>query len=254
MTDFDYKKVYWNSQVSRSQTTVALIGLTCVFVFFLLIPLSVQLSPSFSWAENYLSQLAGNFGDSSIWNARGISSIVFNFGIFLTGICGVLFSVMLKKNRVFSSRIGSIGAVLLFIDMSALSAAGLFPLTLGKPHVWASYALFCFMPFVIITIGYELGRMFGKRWFWISGLLCMISLLSICISMFIPAFGLSRAIAEMIILSDLFIVLIIYCVNSLKNEYSLKSFNLNFREMNMTKKPSFYYNMKLFKHRIHLPK
>ena len=89
-------------------------------------------APWFSWTENDLSNLGGDIGETPIWAAHGIASILFNCGLTIVGILGVVFACGLKNTQRMPS--GRLGALLFILDMCALCCVGIFPLTTGVPH------------------------------------------------------------------------------------------------------------------------
>jgi len=186
-------------------------GLLSTIILFLCIVLSVQLSPWFSWTENYLSEMAGSLGDRPIWAARGLSSIAWNFGIILAGLIGILFTIAIKKSQIFKTSWGSLTTLVLFVDMSALCGIGLFPITIGGMHTLNAVLFFALIPMLLFVIGYELNSLFGKRWFWITNIFCCISVSSIFIFIFTGA----KAIAEMVALCALFAFFIILSIKFL---------------------------------------
>jgi len=187
-------------------------GLSATIVLFLCIISSVNLSPWFSWTENWLSELAGSFGDRPIWAARGLSSIIWNLGIMLTGAIGIIFTIALQKSKLLKSNLGNFSIFILFIDMSALFGIGLFPVTLGDIHILISMVFFVLIPTVLLFIGYELRLLFGEKWWWLANIFCFISICSV----FIFLFNGAKAVSEMVALSCLFLFLIFLSFNLLK--------------------------------------
>ena len=78
-----------------------LCGLLSFFILMICIGLSIQYTSWFSWTENWLSELAGSFGETPIWSARGLPAIVFNGGLILSGIIGLLFSMLMRKSQLY---------------------------------------------------------------------------------------------------------------------------------------------------------
>jgi len=92
----------------------AICGLSTLCIFFF-VALSIYSSSSFSWNDDTLSDLAGSDGERPIWSAKGASSIIFNIGLIITGILGIIFTNTIKKISVLESKIGNTGTLLLLI-------------------------------------------------------------------------------------------------------------------------------------------
>ena len=210
---------------SNMLKTAGLCGLLATFIFFLCIIFSVNLSPWFSWTENWLSEIAGSFGDRPIWAARGVPSITWNLGIMLTGAIGLLFTIAVQKSRIFKTNWGNLTIFILFIDMSALCGIGIFPITVGDIHILTSMVVFVLIPIILFFIGYELRDLFGEKWWWLANIFCFISICSV----FIFLFNGSKAVAEMIALSSLFIFVLILSFKLLKiGNSSEKTINFSY--------------------------
>lgn len=179
-----------------------LCGILSTIVFLLFIALAVYFSPWFSWTENWLSEMAGSTGDTPIWAALGLPSVILNVGLVLSGLTGIIFTFALRKSRMFKSRWGRLATVVLFVDMSALCGVGIFPLTLGKLHVWNSWILFALIPVFLLFVGYELGKLFRKEWRWLTFALLLFCFCSFIVFSFVEG----KAISEMISLCSVFVV------------------------------------------------
>lgn len=184
-------------------------GIFSAAIFFLFMLLSIYYSPWFSWTENYLSHLAGEYGFRPIWSAYGMSSFFFNIGLIIAGSTGIIFSYAIKKSYIFNTSIGKKGISILLLDMFALLCVGIFPVTIGKIHSWSSILLFILIPIFMFTISYDIQKILTKKWFIITSILFVISLGSIVIFLFLPQLSGGKAIAEMIVLSSIFTFIII---------------------------------------------
>jgi hypothetical membrane protein len=185
-------------------------SILCTIVFFVSIVLSISLTSNFNWTENYISNLAGFLGDRPIWTARGASSLIFNIGLILTGIFGIIFSFLIKKSRMFGGNLGRIGCSILTIDMISLSGIGVFPVTLGQIHVLFSFILFGLAPLLLLIMGYLIGKLFGKKWWWIICLISGVIFFFVSIFVCVPCFfGYSRAVSEVVVLSSILFLLIL---------------------------------------------
>lgn len=202
-------------------------SIVCTFVFFTSLFISLSFISNFSWTENYISNLAGFLGDRPIWTARGIASLVFNIGLILTGIFGIIFSFLIKKNRMFESNTGRIVVSVLTIDMISLSGIGIFPVTLGNIHVLFSFILFGLAPLLLLIMGYQLGKLFGKNLWWTICLISCIIFFFAGIFMFIPnLYGYSRAISEVVVLSSILFLLILTSFKLISSK-SIKNTSIN---------------------------
>ena len=206
---------------SKRLSTIKLagmLGLLSAIIFFICIGLSIHFSPWFSWTENWLSEMAGSLGETPIWAARGISSITFNVGLIIAGIIGILFAVMIRKSRMFNTCSGYLTTFILFIDMSALCGIGVFPITVGGMHLLNAMVLFALIPMLLFITGYALWSVFGKKWWWLTNILCCISVCSVFIFMFTGA----KAVAEMIAFCCLFAFLIALSIKFLSLSFDSK--------------------------------
>ena len=220
---------------AKQQTALKLAGLFGIFsaiTFLIGMGLSVYFSPWFSWTENWISEIGGATGVTPIWAARGLSSVIFNISLSLSGIFGVLFSVNLKKSQMFSTNIGKLVTMVMSINMAALFGIGFFPITLGKIHVWSSYTPFLFIPFCLISSGYVLGKVLGKKWSYMNYALSIVSLLSVVV--FLQ--GNSKSISEMIALCSVFMFVTTLSINLLV----ITSSTSKIREWSTTYTPNYH--------------
>lgn len=219
-----------------------LCGLLSFFILMICIGLSIQYTSWFSWTENWLSELAGSFGETPIWSARGLPAIVFNGGLILSGIIGLLFSMLMRKSQLFKEGLGRFIPALISIDMLAMCSCGIFPVTTGKMHTWCSFASLGLIPVILLFIGFEIKRLYGKKWWWFTNLFCGIMLLSFGVFAYMPSlYGLNRAIAEMILILSIFTVIIAISVRLLDVYLSLKKLPKR------ATSPHVLYNKKLFR-------
>jgi len=133
-------------------------GILLPIIVFAFIGISIYLYSDFSWFENWLSELAGEPGEEPIWAARGLSSIMFNAGIIIAGLFGLILLSALWRIALLGSRVGRIGKTLLLIDIIALISIGVFPNTTGIYHIVASVLFFAFVPFALVPLGIEFRR------------------------------------------------------------------------------------------------
>ena len=128
-------------------------GILIPIIAFTSIVIAISLSPWFNFTEYWLSDLAGEKGETPIWAARGLSSLIFNAGIIVSGMLGVFCVNVLRKIKFFGTPLGKIGVSLLFIDMFSLIFIGILPITTGALHDFPSFSFFILLPISLILIG-----------------------------------------------------------------------------------------------------
>jgi len=206
---------------SKLLSAAGVCGVLVPIVTFTFIALAIYYSSGFSWTENWLSELAGTAGEKPIWAARGLSSLLFNIGIIIAGILGVVCAIAVRRIRVLDSSLGRLGTLLLTIDMFALLAVGVFPLTTGYLHDIVSFLFFILVPLSLIPIGTTLRKTPEKNFGWFMTFLGVISLCSFPL-FFIPQPWGGNAIIEMIPAVSLSACAIIFGVSLLKGKFDLK--------------------------------
>lgn len=129
-------------------TTLIRISRICGFITPILaygfISLAIFNAPWFSWYKNALSDLG----------ARSPSDIYFNFGLILSGILEIIFS--LGFYMVVNGIIGKLSAIVLLVDSIALIGIGLFPETAGRIHFYFSVIFFLLYPISSLLFGLNL--------------------------------------------------------------------------------------------------
>ena len=116
--------------------------------------IAVSMSPWFSWTENYLSVLG----------VKGSTTILFNYGLILTGVLSSIFAVGLGRSLLSGRLLGQLGMGSLILSSAALSIMGIFPRTIGMTHNCASLAFFLFISLAIFLIGIKLITLSQKTW------------------------------------------------------------------------------------------
>ena len=129
-----------------------LCGILLPIIVFIFIGISIYLYSDFSWSENWLSELAGQPGEEPIWAARGTASIMFNVGIIIAGVFGLILVNALWKIPILDSKVGRIGKSLLLLDIISLIAIGVFPNTTDIYHTVSSALLFFLVHFALIPM------------------------------------------------------------------------------------------------------
>jgi hypothetical membrane protein len=183
----------------------SIIAFTCIGV-------AIYLSPWFSFTTSLLSDLGSSAGEKSLWSSKGVVSIVFNFGLAIAGIIGMVFAVSVRPVQLINNRFGRFGMIFLLLDMFALSAIGIFPGTTGQMHLVASLSFFFLVPLSMLFIGVAARGSAQGSLGWFSIVLGIISL-SLFPFLFIPQPWGSNAVVELIpsvLLSAFAIVFALY--------------------------------------------
>ena len=210
---------------SKQPMLVRIAGLCGVFgpiVAFICIASSIYYSAWFTWTGNWLSDLGGMVGETPIWAAHGIASVVFNVGLIITGIMGVVFATAIRRIRMLNTRLGRIGTLLLVLDMSALCAVGIFPETTGDLHALVSLIFFFLVALSLLAIGTVVRKSSEKTLGWFVTLLGAISLCSFPF-LFTPQPWGSNAVAEMFPIVSIAVFTIVFGIGLFKGKFELRS-------------------------------
>jgi hypothetical membrane protein len=208
---------------SKNPILIKISGLCGIFspiVGFICIALAIYFSDWFSWTENWLSDLGGIPGETPIWAARGISSIIFNGGLIIAGIMGFVFAYAIRKIRILNTRLGRIGTLLIILDMCALCAIGIFPETTGNLHTLVSVMFFFLGAISLLVIGISLRKSSEKTLGGFVTLLCIISICSFPFIFVSRPWG-SNAIIEMVPIISISIFAIIFGIQLIKGKFEL---------------------------------
>ena len=197
-----------------------LCGIFGPIVGFICIAFAIYYSDWFNWTGNWLSDLGGMPGETPIWAARGIASVIFNSGLIITGIMGVVFASAIRKIRMFNTRLGRIGTLLLILNMSALCAIGIFPETTGYLHTLVSLIFFFLVAFSLLVIGTAVRKSSGKT---LGGFVTLLGAISLCSFpfLFIPRPWGSNAIIELFPIISISILAIIFGIALIKDSFEL---------------------------------
>jgi len=107
-------------------------GALAPLIAFTLILLAIVYSPEFSWTENALSDLGVQ---------EGITSILFNYGLIISGTLALIFAtglfIFLREKML-----GKMGAFIFVLATLALITIGIFPENVKPTHYYASVAFF----------------------------------------------------------------------------------------------------------------
>jgi hypothetical membrane protein len=114
---------------------------------FTFIGLAVAAHPQFSWVNNALSDLGV---------VPGVTSTLFNFGLYLSGLFFFIFAVGLFKS-LDEHIIGKIGSVVFVLASLSLEGIGIFTENTRPWHLIFSVAFFVFIPIALLVVaGYYL--------------------------------------------------------------------------------------------------
>jgi len=141
-----------------------LVGLAVVLV-------TISRSPWFIWTGNHISVLG----------VRGSATMLFNWGLILTGLLSLIFAIGLGKS-LLSSQLGKSGMASLILGSIALSAVGIFPRNIDFPHDLASITFFMFISLALLLIGVTSIRTSQMIW----GLLSLTPGIFIIVLMLVP--------------------------------------------------------------------
>ncbi len=198
-----------------------LCGILGPIIGFASIGLAVYCASWFSWTENWLSDLGGTPGERPIWSARGTASVIFNVGLLLAGILGIIFATAVRKIRMLDTPLGRIGTLLFLLDMFALCAIGIFPESTGTPHSVVSFIFFLLIPLSLLPIGSTIRKTSEKN---LGLYVTLLGAMSLCLS---PLLYISRpwggnAIAEMFpcILTSMFSI--VFGIGLLRDKFEFE--------------------------------
>ena len=121
-------------------------------IAFAFILSAIASAPTFSWADNALSDLGV---------MRWPTSVIFNAGLVISGILAVIFATGLYMN-FGKSVLGRCGVTIFLLCTIALIAIGIFPENMNPMHILASVAFFGLFPIsmCVLTSAYFMS---GKR-------------------------------------------------------------------------------------------
>ena len=130
-------------------------GILTPIIAFMFISLSIDSAPEFNWMENALSDLGV---------IPGVTSVLFNYGLIISGILGFIFSTSLFRMLRFEilSADGRLrypaprglgGALIFSLACLALAAIGVFPENVRLLHTFASVAFFVLLIGSLLRMG-----------------------------------------------------------------------------------------------------
>ncbi len=122
-------------------------GILTPVTAFTFIGLAVASYPQFSWVNNALSDLGV---------VPGVTSTLFNFGLYLSGLFFFIFAVGLFKS-LDEHIIGKIGSVVFVLASLSLEGIGIFTENTRPWHLIFSVAFFVLIPIALLVVaGYYL--------------------------------------------------------------------------------------------------
>jgi len=133
--------------------TAGICGIISQFVGLATLLLSASNSPAFRWTEN----------DISFLGVEGPTTALFNSGLIVTGLLGLVFAIGLGQSLPLH-RPGRWGVVSLLLGSMALAAIGIFPRTISLPHNLASITFFIFIILALLLIGIAAINAAQTRW------------------------------------------------------------------------------------------
>ncbi len=131
-------------RLSRRLEIAGTIGLIAPFLSFACILLAIASWPQFNWVNNALSDLGVQ---------NGLTAIVFNSGLIITGILFIIFGTGL---HIFVGKqlLGKVGTAIFVLACIALVAIGVFNESFSPTHYIVSVAFFVFLPIsMLILVG-----------------------------------------------------------------------------------------------------
>jgi hypothetical membrane protein len=117
-------------------------GIVAPLFGFMIIAMSIWLSPWFSWTGNALSDLG----------AEGFESVVFNSGLAMTAALLMMFSAGLLE-MTKGDIIGQIGGAIHLLSAGLLIGIGVLNITIEPWHYYVSIGFFAAMPLSAAFIG-----------------------------------------------------------------------------------------------------
>ena len=136
-------------------------GISAPLLAFACIITAIASDPSFSWTNNALSDLG---------IITGITGVLFNFGLYASGLLAFSFAVLGLYNYVGKSWIGKAGAAVFAAGTLALISIGVLNESFSGIHYFVSVAFFVLMPIstFILTFAFALSHRIKLAVFTIS--------------------------------------------------------------------------------------
>jgi hypothetical membrane protein len=136
-------------------------GIIAPIIAFVCILTAITSYPTFSWTNNALSDL-GVVSD--------LTALLFNFGLFISGVLAFNFSIFGLFNYFRKSWVGKIGSIVFGAATIALIAISVFNENFSPTHYLVSVAFFTLAPIAlfILTFGFWLSHQRGMAAFTVA--------------------------------------------------------------------------------------
>jgi hypothetical membrane protein len=121
----------------------AIAGLAAPIVAFLCVFSAIASYSQFSWTDNALSDLG---------IVKGLTSGVFNFGLVVAGVLGVVFAALGLFNFFTKSSLGKVGSGFFVATCVALVCIGVFNENFSPTHYLVSVAFFSLAPITLFIL------------------------------------------------------------------------------------------------------
>jgi len=131
------------NKISIKQRVGATAGISTPILAFACILISIASYPKFSWTNNALSDLG---------IIPGITGPLFNFGLYASGLLGLIFAAFGLFPFIGKSWLGKIGVSVFAAATLALIAIGVFNENFSPTHYAVSVAFFVLMPISMFVI------------------------------------------------------------------------------------------------------
>ena len=139
------------SQTATKQRIGAAAGIASPILAFLCILTALASYPSFSWTNNALSDLSV---------VKGATGVLFNFGLYASGLLAFIFAVLGLFTHHEKSWVGQMGAVFYAAATASLMGIGVFNESFSGTHYAFSVAFFVLSPIslFILTCAFWLAK------------------------------------------------------------------------------------------------
>jgi hypothetical membrane protein len=133
----------WQQRKNNLQRAGAGCGIATPVLAFTCILIAVYSYPAFSWTNNALSDLG---------IIPGVTGLLFNFGLYSSGLLTFSFAVFGLLNYLGKHWVGKAGAVAFAATGVALMCIGVFPENMVPYHYSFSVAFFVLLPISLLII------------------------------------------------------------------------------------------------------
>ncbi len=142
----------------RFQRIGALTGIAAPILAFACILTAVASYPAFSWTGNALSDLGV---------VSGVTALTFNFGLFFSGLLGLIFAAFGLFSFFEANKVGESGSAIFAAAAVALVCIGIFNEHFSPTHYLFSVAFFTLAPIslLVLTIAFWLQHQRGTAVF-----------------------------------------------------------------------------------------